>query len=54
MKARGLFITGTDTGVGKTYVTSMIARELAERGVRVGASMECLRWLDSTTGGYRV
>jgi len=34
--ARGLFITGTGTGVGKTYVTALIARELAGRGVRVG------------------
>jgi dethiobiotin synthetase len=33
---RGLFITGTDTGVGKTYVAAMIARALAASGVRVG------------------
>jgi dethiobiotin synthetase len=33
---RGLFITGTDTGVGKTYVTGLIARQLAAEGVRVG------------------
>ena len=32
----GLFITGTDTGVGKTYVTAMIARELAADGCKVG------------------
>ena len=32
----GLFITGTDTGVGKTYVTALIAREAKARGVRVG------------------
>lgn len=30
-----LFITGTDTGVGKTYVTALIARTLAARGERV-------------------
>lgn len=35
-KPAGLFITGTNTGVGKTYVTSLIARELQEAGVRVG------------------
>ena len=34
---RGLFITGTDTGVGKTYVTCAIGRALREGGVRVGA-----------------
>ncbi len=33
---RGLFITGTDTGVGKTYVAAMIARQLAAEGRRVG------------------
>ena len=33
---RGLFITGTDTGVGKTYVAAMIVRTLAEAGQRVG------------------
>jgi dethiobiotin synthetase len=34
--ARGLFITGTNTGVGKTYVATLIARELHAKGVRVG------------------
>lgn len=33
---RGLFITGTDTDVGKTYVTASIARELRAQGVRPG------------------
>ena len=32
----GLFITGTDTDVGKTYVGAMIARTLAAAGWRVG------------------
>jgi len=32
----GLFITGTDTEVGKTYVTASIARQLVRQGVRVG------------------
>jgi dethiobiotin synthetase len=34
--AHGLFITGTDTGVGKTYVAALVARELTAAGVRVG------------------
>ncbi|MBX9652197.1 dethiobiotin synthase [bacterium] len=32
----GLFITGTDTGVGKTRVTCWLARELASRSLRLG------------------
>ncbi len=32
----GLFVTGTDTGVGKTHVAACIARSLAVGGVRVG------------------
>lgn len=31
-----LFITGTDTGVGKTYIAGALARLLTERGLRVG------------------
>ncbi len=34
--ARGLFITGTDTDVGKTHVAAAIARSLAAAGRRVG------------------
>jgi dethiobiotin synthetase len=34
--ARGLFITGTDTEVGKTYVAALIARALVGAGHRVG------------------
>ncbi len=33
---KGLFITGTDTGVGKTYVAALIARSLVATGLRVG------------------
>src|SRR5262245_36710652 len=32
----GLFVTGTDTGVGKTHVAAMIARATAAQGQRVG------------------
>ena len=35
-KPRGLFITGTDTDVGKTYVGCLIARSLREAGYKVG------------------
>ena len=33
---RGLFVTGTDTGVGKTFVTAGLARLLSDRGLSVG------------------
>jgi len=35
-RAPGLFITGTDTEVGKTYVAALIARALVASGRRVG------------------
>jgi dethiobiotin synthetase len=45
----GLFITGTDTGVGKTYVAALVARSLRNAGYRVGvykpAASGC-RWQD--------
>lgn len=33
--ARGIFITGTDTGIGKTVCCGLLARYLADRGHRV-------------------
>ena len=33
---KGLFITGTGTGVGKTYAAALIARALCDTGVRFG------------------
>src|SRR5258708_35422490 len=48
---RGLFITGTDTEIGKTYVASLIARALVSAGHRVGvykpAASGCRRQGDS-------
>jgi len=32
---RGLFVTGTDTGVGKTFASCVLIRALAARGLRV-------------------
>lgn len=37
MKIPGIFITATDTGVGKTYFAAAMIRSLRDRGVRVGA-----------------
>ena len=36
MKARGFFVTGTDTGVGKTLVAALLAVGLRRRGYNVG------------------
>ena len=36
MSDQALFITGTDTGVGKTVVTALLASCMARRGVSVG------------------
>lgn len=33
---KGIFITGTDTGIGKTIVAAALARFLSERGLNVG------------------
>lgn len=38
MSMRGIFITGTDTGIGKTLVGTAIAAALSKRGMRVGVS----------------
>jgi len=35
-KKKGLFITGTDTGVGKTLIAGAIARILTDKGLKVG------------------
>ncbi len=34
--SKGFFITGTDTGVGKTVVTALLASMLSKRGLQVG------------------
>lgn len=36
MRISGIFVTGTDTGVGKTLVSAGLARMLVNRGVSVG------------------
>src|SRR5664280_2498160 len=37
MKRTTFFITGTDTGVGKTVLTALLTRHLRERGVNAAA-----------------
>jgi dethiobiotin synthetase len=49
-RPRGLFITGTDTEIGKTYVAALVAKSLAGAGHRVGvykpAASGCRRGAD--------
>jgi dethiobiotin synthetase len=55
--SRGVFVTGTDTGVGKTVVACALLRALAARGVDVmpmkpiaaGASRHSGRWANDDT-----
>jgi len=49
-KLRGLFVTGTDTGVGKTIVASAIAATLAARGERVAVFKPAVTGLDEAPG----
>jgi dethiobiotin synthetase len=54
---RGLFVTGTDTGVGKTVVTAAVARLLSRQGravrvckpVATGATWQGGRWVSEDT-----
>lgn len=34
--SRGIFITGTGTDVGKTYITALLVRALREKGIKAG------------------
>ena len=46
---RGIFVTGTDTGVGKTVLAGAITAALRVRGVRVAASKPVLSGLDEAS-----
>lgn len=49
--ARGLFITGTDTGVGKTYVAALIAAALRAEGRSVGVYKPAASGCGNENGG---
>ena len=49
---RGLFVTGTDTGVGKTILAAAICAALAERGERVAAFKPVITGLDDPPGDW--
>ena len=49
---RGVFVTGTDTGVGKSIVAAAICAALAARGERVAAFKPALSGLDEQPGEW--
>lgn len=51
MSCAGLIVVGTDTGVGKTFVSVAIARRLRELDVRVGVYKPAASGAESTSTG---
>ena len=49
---RGVFVTGTDTGVGKTVVAGAICAALAARGERVAAFKPVVTGTDDDSGDW--
>jgi dethiobiotin synthetase len=49
---RGIFVTGTDTGVGKTVLAAAICAALVERGERVAAFKPVVTGLDEPAGEW--
>ncbi len=52
MSLRGVFVTGTDTGVGKTIVAAAIAAALRARGENVAAVKPVVTGLDEPEPGH--
>ena len=53
MSARGIFITGTDTGVGKTVVACALVRAFRAEGLRVGVMKPVASGSQRTPQGLR-
>lgn len=51
MSARGVFVTGTDTGVGKTVVACALVRGLRALGLRVAVMKPVASGAERTPGG---
>jgi dethiobiotin synthetase len=49
---RGIFVTGTDTGVGKTIVAASVCAALAARGEHVAAFKPVVTGLDEPSGEW--
>ena len=53
MTARGIFVTGTDTGVGKTVVACALVRGLVSLGLRVAVMKPVAAGAERTAKGLR-
>jgi dethiobiotin synthetase len=53
MNPKGFFVTGTDTGVGKTVVSAALTRALVARGMRVAVMKPIASGSDPTPEGLR-
>ena len=53
MNHRGFFVTGTDTGVGKTVISTALTRALVGRGLRVAVMKPVASGSDPTPEGPR-
>ena len=53
MTPKGFFITGTDTGVGKTVIAAALTRALVARGLRVAVMKPIASGADPTPEGLR-
>jgi dethiobiotin synthetase len=53
MSPRGIFVTGTDTGVGKTVIACALVRALREEGLRVAVMKPVASGAFPTPGGLR-
>ena len=52
-RPRGFFVTGTDTGVGKTVISAGLTRALVGRGLRVAVMKPVASGSDATPAGLR-
>ncbi len=50
---KGYFITGTDTSIGKTFVSCALLQAFADKGVNVGAMKPIAAGCDQTIDGWR-
>lgn len=52
-EARGVFVAGTDTGVGKTFVSTVLIRALTRSGIRVAGMKPVAAGAEQTAAGLR-